>query len=61
MQNHSYENVFYLYLHCHAKQAHFHVNSFALGLVLKLKEKGTRKWPITVTFTLVYDCLRLAK
>ena len=35
--------------------------SFALGLVLKLKEKGTWKWPITVTFTLAYYCLRLAK
>ena len=29
--------MFHLDLHCHVKQAHFHMNSFALRLVLKLK------------------------
>ena len=40
MQNHSYENEFRLQVHCHAKQTHFHLNGFALRLVLKQRHKG---------------------
>ena len=39
VQNHSYENIFYL-------PAHFHLKSFAQELVLKEREKTTRKLPI---------------
>ena len=46
MRNHSYENEFRLQVHFHANQTHFHLNGFALRLVLKQRHKGTRKWPI---------------
>ena len=46
MRNHSYENVFHLHVHFHANQSHFHLNGFARRLVLKLRQKATRKWPI---------------
>ena len=40
--------------HFHANQSHFHKNGFALGLVLKQRHKGTRKWPIwSVTMLLI--------
>ena len=29
----------------HAGKTHFHKKSFALSLVLKVREFGTRKWP----------------
>ena len=32
--------------HFHANQSHFHTNGFVLRLALKLRRKGTRKWPI---------------
>ena len=35
MQNHSYENVFYLRVHFHANQTNFHMKSFARRLVLR--------------------------
>ena len=28
------------------QQVHFHLNGFALGLILKQRPKGTQKWPI---------------
>ena len=33
-------------LHFHANRSHFHKNGFALGLALKQRHKGTRKWPV---------------
>ena len=47
MRNHSYENEFHLHDHFHANQSHFHFNGFARRLVLKLRQRATRKWPIT--------------
>ena len=55
MRNHSYENEFHLHVHFHANQTHFHLNGFARGLVLKMRQRATRKWPtshprVVVTF-----------
>ena len=50
VQNHSYENVFYPHVHFHANQINFHMNGSARRLVLKLRQKATRKWPIATTF-----------
>ena len=46
MRNHSYENKFHLHVHFQANQIHFHFNGFARRLVLKLRQRATRKWPI---------------
>ena len=46
MRNHSYENEFNLHVHFHANQSHFHLNGFARRLVLKQRQRVTRKWPI---------------
>ena len=32
--------------HSHANETHFHEKGCALGLILKLRTFGTRKWPI---------------
>ena len=48
MRNHSYENDFHLYAHFYANQTHFHFNGFARRLVLKLRQRATRKWPIAI-------------
>ena len=32
--------------HSHANKTHFHKKGCALGLILKVKVFGTRKWPI---------------
>ena len=32
--------------HSYANKTHFHKKGFALGLMLKLRVSGTRKWPI---------------
>ena len=48
MRNHSYENEFHLHDHFHANQSHFHFNGFARRLVLKLRQRATRKWPIII-------------
>ena len=45
MRYHSYENDFHLHVHFHVNQTHFHLNGFARRLVLKLRQKATRKWP----------------
>ena len=50
MRNHSYENEFHLHDHFHANQSHFHFNGFARRLVLKLRQRATRKWPIGTLF-----------
>ena len=48
MRNHSCENDFDLHENGAACRTHFHVKGFALGLVLKQRQKRTRKWPIVV-------------
>ena len=50
-KNHSYEtismkNVFYLQVHFHENQTHFHMKSFARRLVLRQRQARTRKWAI---------------
>ena len=35
--------------HYHANKNHVHNKGFVLGLVLKVRGFGTRKWPIRVT------------
>ena len=37
----------------YVNNTHFHKKSDALGLILKVKAFGTRKWPITVCFARV--------
>ena len=32
--------------HSHANETHFHKKGCALGLFLKVRVSGTRKWPI---------------
>ena len=34
--------------HSHANKTHFHKKGFALGLNLKVRVFGTRKWPISM-------------
>ena len=45
MQNLSYESEFYSKVHFYANQTHFHLNGFTSGLILKQRQKATRKWP----------------
>ena len=33
-----------LHVHFHANQTHFDLNGFARGLVLKMRQRATRKW-----------------
>ena len=44
VQNHSYEND--LQENEPVSETHFHINGFALRLVLIKRQKTTRKWPI---------------
>ena len=46
MRIHSYENDFDLLENETACGTHFHMKGFALRLVLKRRQKRTRKWPI---------------
>ena len=46
MRNLSYENEFDLHENEPVGGTHFHMNGFALRLVLTPRQKGTRKWPI---------------
>ena len=46
MRNHSNENEFDLHENGHVGETHFHMNSFARRLVLKQRQRVTRKWPI---------------
>ena len=48
MRNYSYENDFDLHENKTECRTHFHMNGFALRLVLKQRHKRTRKWPISV-------------
>ena len=50
MRNLSYENQFSSQVHSNANLTHFHMKGFALGLVLKKRQKATRKWPISIEF-----------
>ena len=45
MRNHSNENELDLHENEHASETNFHMNGFALRLVLKKRQKSTRKWP----------------
>ena len=36
--------------HSHANKTHFHKKGCALGLILKVRVFGTRKWPIDCGF-----------
>ena len=47
LRNDSYENVFHLHVYFHANQNHVHFNGFARRLALKLRQRATRKWPIS--------------
>ncbi len=46
MQNYSNENEFDLHENGPVGETHFHMNVFALRLVLKQRQRVTRKWPI---------------
>ena len=46
MRNDSNENEFDLHENEHASETNFHMNGFAIRLVLKKRQKSTRKWPI---------------
>ena len=46
MRNRSYENEYDLHSNGLVSKTHFHMKGFALGLVLKQRQKRTRKWPI---------------
>ena len=46
MRGHSNENDFDLHENGRGGGRHFHMNGFARRLVLKQKQKVTRKWPI---------------
>ena len=43
MRSLSYVNYFYSQVHSNANQTHFHMKGFALGLVLKQRQKATWK------------------
>ena len=47
MRNHSNENEFDLHENGHVFESHFHMNGFAPRLVLKQRQRVTRKWPIS--------------
>ena len=49
MRNLSYENEYDLHSNGLVSKTHFHMKGFALGLVLKQRQKRTRKWPIKRT------------
>ena len=46
MQNHSNDNEFDLHENELVDRTHFHMNGFALRLILTRRQKGTQKWPI---------------
>ena len=43
-----------MHIHFHANQTHFHLNGFVRGLVLKVGQSVTRKWPITSSRELLH-------
>ena len=47
VRSHSYENAFHLHVHFHANQTSFSCKSNQINnLVLNLRQKATRRWPI---------------
>ena len=50
MRNLSYENEYDLHSNGLVSKTHFHMKGFALGLVLKQRQKRTRKWPIVISY-----------
>ena len=50
VRNLSDENEYDLHSNGLVSKTHFHMKGFALGLVLKQRQKRTRKWPIRVCF-----------
>ena len=50
MRNHSNVNEFDLHENGHVFESHFHMNGFAPRLVLKQRQRVTRKWPIVTWF-----------
>ena len=52
----SYE--FNSHAYSNANQTHFHMKGFALGLVLKQRQKATRKWHVEVLISLVI-CIKV--
>ena len=55
MRNLSYENEYDLHSNGLVSKTHFHMKGFALGLVLKQRQKRTRKWPISCLDILITD------
>ena len=37
--------------HSHANKTHFHKKGCALGLILKVRVLGTRKWPVSLAYS----------
>ena len=54
--NHSNENEFDLHENENASETNFHMNGFAPRLVLRKRQKSTRKWPITTPFKITSRC-----
>ena len=54
MRNLSYENEYDLHSNGLVSKTHFHMKGFALGLVLKQRQKRTRKWPIVQHLCIQY-------
>ena len=48
MRIHSNENDFDLHEDGREGETHFHMNVFARRLVLKQRQRATRKWPVSV-------------
>jgi len=48
VRNHSHVNVFSLQENFHAKETHFHMKRLVRRLVLKQRQKVTRKWAIVL-------------
>ena len=46
-------NLFCLQVHFHENKTNFHKKDFLPGLVLKQRQKGTRKWPVACLSTLL--------
>ena len=51
MRTYSNENDFDLHENGRAGETHFHTNGFARRLVLKQRQRVTRKWPIVALFS----------
>ena len=61
MQNLSDENEFDIHENEPVGGTHFHINGFALRLVLALRQKRPRKWPIKLFQNGASICIELFK